>query len=96
MSTNSSNFDNIPVGAQGTNSGVAQTNAQEGTQPVPTTASEVPLTGLEGGKDVPFGEQVKGHAKMFAGKVFGNDKEAQQGAERIAGLDNPNQPSNQN
>lgn len=30
MSTNSSNFDNIPVGAQGTNSGVAQTNAQEG------------------------------------------------------------------
>jgi hypothetical protein len=39
-------------------------SSDTGTQPVPTSASEVPLTGLEAGKDVPFGEQVKGHAKV--------------------------------
>lgn len=47
---------------------------------MPTTGEQVPLAGIEPGKDVPFMDQVKGNAKMMAGKVFGNDKEVQQGA----------------
>jgi hypothetical protein len=30
---------------------------------IPKSASEAPVFGVEGGKEVPFGEQVKGHAK---------------------------------
>lgn len=49
---------------------------------IPVSAKEAPLTGVEAAKDTSFASQVQGHAKYFAGKVFGNDKEVQQGAAR--------------
>lgn len=49
---------------------------------VPVSAKEAPLTGVEAAKETPFKDAVAGHAKYFAGKVFGNDKEVQQGAAR--------------
>ncbi|CAO1624744.1 unnamed protein product [Jaminaea pallidilutea] len=52
---------------------------------VPKTAKEAPIVGIEAGKDVPFKEQVQGHAKYFAGKIFGKDNEVQQGAARARG-----------
>ncbi|CAO1637579.1 unnamed protein product [Parajaminaea phylloscopi] len=52
---------------------------------VPKSAKEAPLFGVEAAKDTPFKEAVQGHARYFAGKVFGNDKEVQQGAARLRG-----------
>lgn len=47
---------------------------------VPSTAKEAPLMGVEASANTSFVDQVKGHAKYFAGKTFGNDKEVQLGA----------------
>ncbi|CAO1631185.1 unnamed protein product [Sympodiomycopsis kandeliae] len=52
---------------------------------IPATAKDAPLVGVEASKDTPFKDAVAGHAKYFAGKVFGNDKEVQQGAARLRG-----------
>lgn len=61
--------------ATATGAGAATTDDK-----MPSTGHEVPLAGIEPGANVPFMDQVKGNAKMMAGKVFGNDKEVQQGA----------------
>lgn len=49
---------------------------------VPVSAKEAPLMGVEAAKETSFKDAVAGHAKYFAGKLTGNDKEVQQGAAR--------------
>lgn len=47
---------------------------------LPQTSSEAPLTGLEASKEVGFGDQIKGHALFYKGKLTGNDEKVAQGA----------------
>ncbi|UZJ55862.1 hypothetical protein CBS101457_005182 [Exobasidium rhododendri] len=80
--------------AQGQSNTLGQqtsTNPSELDSNVPETAKDAPITGIEPGQNVPFNEQVQGQAKMFAGKVFGNDKEVQEGAARVRGLEESQQ-----
>ncbi|KAE8232009.1 hypothetical protein CF326_g2966 [Tilletia indica] len=51
----------------------------------PLTAKEAPLSGIIPSKDVPFKDQVAGHAKYYAGLVTRNDQEIQQGAAIVRG-----------
>ncbi|KAK0523332.1 hypothetical protein OC842_006185, partial [Tilletia horrida] len=59
----------------------------------PQTAKEAPITGIIPSKDVPFKDQVAGHAKYYAGLVTRNDKEIQQGAARVRGDDLVDEPA---
>lgn len=47
---------------------------------IPSTAKEASLMGLEQAEGVSFTDQVKGNAKLFAGKFTGNDEEVKLGA----------------
>ncbi|CAD6892194.1 unnamed protein product [Tilletia controversa] len=51
----------------------------------PMTAKEAPISGIIPSKDVPFKDQVAGHAKYYAGLVTRNDSEVQQGAAIVRG-----------
>ncbi|PWN94756.1 hypothetical protein FA09DRAFT_332666 [Tilletiopsis washingtonensis] len=56
---------------------------------VPATAKEAPLSGPPPADGVSFKDQVRGYAKYTAGKLTGNDKEVQQGAAVVRGVDAP-------
>ncbi|CEH13213.1 hypothetical protein CBOM_01150 [Ceraceosorus bombacis] len=72
--------------------GAAGLSASAANDPdVPASAKDASIYGTIPGEGVGFKEQVQGHAKYFAGKLTGNDKEVQQGAARVRGVEEPQQ-----